>query len=138
MLFRLTGEINRNDLPFAGVYIDEPPADKVDNASKTFTAYPTNTAGQAETAAAPVGKGSDSVISAYYDPQHDWRRIDDDWLNAQAPWPSGSIAISTTPAWRWLLNSRPPAKYCSSPEMQNTAPGKLAPHRRMDDKRKGR
>jgi len=66
----LTGELTRNDLPFAGVYVeDEAPA-------------------RAETAAAPVGKSSANVISAYYDAGNDWRKIDDDWLSS-----AGALAL---------------------------------------------
>jgi hypothetical protein len=82
----LTANITRNDLPFAGVYVDDPPASQVSSTDKTY--LPENTARQVETAAAPVGKGSDSVISNYYDQDHDWRRIDDDWLNS-----AGALAL---------------------------------------------
>jgi beta-lactamase superfamily II metal-dependent hydrolase len=82
----LTGDITRNDLPFASVYIDEPPASEVTPSSRAI--LPPNAASQAETAAAPVGKGSGSVISAYYDPSCDWRRIDNDWLNS-----AGALAL---------------------------------------------
>lgn len=79
----LEGELTRNDLPFAGVYIDEPPADKVKPSRNTIP--PPN---QVETAAAPVGKSSDNVISAYYEAGNDWRRIDDDWLES-----AGALAL---------------------------------------------
>jgi beta-lactamase superfamily II metal-dependent hydrolase len=84
----LTGDITRNDLPFSSVYIDEPPSDKVKSPSSAKAMLPANAASQAETAAAPVGKGSDSVISAYFDPSCDWRRIDNDWLNS-----AGALAL---------------------------------------------
>jgi len=79
----LTGELTRNDLPFAGVYVDEPPADKV-----TPSRTPMPSPGQAETAAAPVGKSSANVIDAYYDAANDWRKIDNDWLNS-----AGALAL---------------------------------------------
>lgn len=83
----MDGDTTRNDLPFASVYVDDPPAEKVgispSRATKSITA---NT--QAETAAAPVGKGSGTVMDAYFDPQCAWRRIDDDWLNG-----AGALAL---------------------------------------------
>jgi len=82
----LSGDITRNDLPFSSVYIDEPPSGKVQSPTKHMQAP--NAASQAETAAAPVGKGSDSVISAYFDPSYEWRRIDNDWLNS-----AGALAL---------------------------------------------
>jgi hypothetical protein len=81
----LTKGCTHNDMPFASVYIDEPPAGKAAPGSSLRSS---NAVSQAETAAAPVGKGSDSVIDAYYDKKNDWRRIDDDWLNG-----AGALAL---------------------------------------------
>jgi beta-lactamase superfamily II metal-dependent hydrolase len=87
----LTGEHSRNDLPFSGVYVDEPPADKVGEAAMpggTDKAALANAPAQAETAAAPVGKSSANIINAYYDAGNDWRKIDGDWLNS-----AGALAL---------------------------------------------
>jgi len=83
----LTKGSTHNDMPFASVYIDEPPASRVGKAEPGSFRSP-NAVSQAETAAAPVGKGSDSVMDIYYDKKNDWRRIDDDWLNS-----AGALAL---------------------------------------------
>jgi beta-lactamase superfamily II metal-dependent hydrolase len=83
----LTKGCTHNDLPFASVYVDDPPPAQAGRLAKSRMRGP-NDVSQAETAAAPVGKGSDDVIDAYYDKKNDWRRIDDDWLNG-----AGALAL---------------------------------------------
>jgi len=81
----LTGDITRNDLPFASVYLVDPPPDKVEaspSAPPPYMAIP------AETAAAPVGASSDNVINEYYAPDNSWRTIEHDWLNS-----AGALAL---------------------------------------------
>ena len=79
-LLNMSGEINPTDLPFSSIYIEETPGDRT--SKKPHYYYFASIVKESETAAAPVGKSSDNVISDYRDPKNDWRNIDDDWLNS--------------------------------------------------------